>query len=89
MSGGRDGIVEDLCERIARIAYLERAEVSEQSRYVDDLMLDSSGAVQLLVELEELYGVRFSDDEARLLETVDQTADLILSKLAGAEGGAG
>ena len=77
----RDAVVDDLCERLARIVYVERSDVSASSRFVEDLALDSSGAVQLLVELEERYGVRFTDEEARALETVGQAADLMLAKL--------
>lgn len=83
MTADRDAILGDLRERVARIAYLEPDAVSEESRYDGDLALESSGAVQLLVELEDRYGLRISDEEALALETVGQTADLIVRKLSG------
>lgn len=83
MSVEREAIARDLRERVARIAYVEPDSVTDETRYIEDLNVESSGAVQLLVELEELYQVRISDEEALALETVGQTADLIVSKQAG------
>jgi acyl carrier protein len=82
MSANRGEIVADLRERVARIVYLDLDDVRPESRYAEDLHLESSGAVQLLVELEERYGIRIADDEARELLTLDETVALIERKLA-------
>jgi acyl carrier protein len=84
MSADRDEIMRDLRERVARIAYLDPEAVQPDSRYVEDLHLESSGAVQLLVELEERYAVRIADDEARELLTLTETVALLERKLAAA-----
>lgn len=86
MTADRDTILADLRERIARITYLEPDAIREESRYAEDLMLESSGAVQLLVEIEERYGLRVSDEEAFGLATVGETVDLIVQKLSDAPG---
>jgi acyl carrier protein len=86
MTADRDAILADLRERIARITYLEPDAIREESRYAEDLALESSGAVQLLVEIEERYGLRISDEEAVGLATVGATADLIVRKVSDARG---
>jgi acyl carrier protein len=80
----RDAVLGDLRERIARITYLEPDAIQEESRYAEDLLLESSGAVQLLVEIEERYELRISDEEALRLATVGETVDLIVRRLSDA-----
>ncbi|MDH4308143.1 MAG: acyl carrier protein, partial [Acidimicrobiia bacterium] len=49
----------------------------------DDLEVDSLGVVELLMALEDEFGVKIPDDEAENIHTVGQAIDLVNSKLNG------
>ncbi len=57
-------------EVIARIAGKDAADLRPEHYLVADLGIESPQALQLLVELEERFGVEISDEEAAALETV-------------------
>ncbi len=57
-------------EVIARIAGKDAADLRLEHHLVADLGIESPQALQLLVELEERFGVEISDEEAAALETV-------------------
>ena len=51
--------------------------IRDETRFKEDLRADSLHLVELVVELEDNYGVRIPDDEAAKLLTVGQTVDYI------------
>jgi acyl carrier protein len=48
-----------------------------------DLEVDSLGVVELLMAMEDEFGVKIPDDEAETIHTVGQAIDLIDGKLNG------
>ncbi len=57
-------------------------EVTETTRFREDLDADSLDLYELVMELEDTYGVRVSEEEAAQIETVGQAVDFVLSRLA-------
>ncbi len=53
--------------------------IEETSRFRDDLDADSLDLVELVMELEDQYGIRITDDEAERIETVGQAIDFVLA----------
>ena len=51
--------------------------IAQAAVFKEDLRADSLHLVELVVELEDNYGVRIPDDEAAKLLTVGQTVDYI------------
>lgn len=51
--------------------------IRDETRFKEDLRADSLHLVELVVELEDSYGVRIPDDEAVKILTVGQAADYV------------
>jgi acyl carrier protein len=62
---------------------LEAEKISMDSRFEEDLEVDSLGVVELLMALEDNFGVQIPDEEAEQLSTVGQAVDLVSQKLNG------
>ncbi len=55
--------------------------INDGTRFKEDLEADSLDLVELVMELEDNYGVRISDEEAELIKTVGQAADFVWGRL--------
>ncbi|MDH3731529.1 MAG: acyl carrier protein [Acidimicrobiia bacterium] len=60
---------------------LERDKVTAGARFEEDLEVDSLGVVELLMALEDGFGVKIADEEAEKIATVGQAVDIVESKL--------
>lgn len=66
---------------------MERLGVSEEkitpeASFINDLGADSLDTVELMMELEEAFGVSIEDDEAEKIQTVKNAVDYLEGKLA-------
>jgi acyl carrier protein len=55
--------------------------IGEPTRFRDDLDADSLDLYELVMELEDTYGVRISEEEAATIETVGQAVDFVVLRL--------
>jgi len=60
---------------------LDRDKVTSAARFEEDLEVDSLGVVELLMALEDGFGVKIADEEAEQIATVGQAVDIVESKL--------
>jgi acyl carrier protein len=58
---------------------IELSRIDEQSRFKEDLEADSLDLVELVVELEDRYGIRITDEQAEQIKTVGQAVDFVLA----------
>jgi acyl carrier protein len=58
---------------------LDAAEIREETRFKEDLEADSLDLVELVMELEDGYGIRIAEDEAERIKTVGQAVDFVLA----------
>ena len=58
---------------------VEESEVTPTASFVDDLGADSLDQVELVMELEEEFGITIPDDAAEKIQTVKQAIDYIQS----------
>lgn len=62
---------------------LDRDKISMGARFEEDLEVDSLGVVELLMALEDSFGVAIPDEEAESIATVGQAVDVVMQKLEG------
>ncbi|MGN0768763.1 MAG: acyl carrier protein [Christensenellales bacterium] len=65
---------------IAEQLYLDKEQITEESKFVDDLGADSLDIVQMLISMEKEFGVSFDDDEITEIKTVKDAIALIEKK---------
>jgi len=58
---------------------VDEDEVKPEASFVDDLGADSLDVVELVMALEEEFGLEISDEDAEKLATVQQAVDYIQS----------
>jgi acyl carrier protein len=56
-------------------------DIDESSNIIDDLGADSLDVVDLVMILEDEYGIRIEDDELENISTVEDVINIIESKL--------
>jgi len=76
------GIAEKVKSVIAEQLGVKPEEVTDQAKFVDDLGADSLDTVELVMALEEEYGIEIPDEDAEKLTTVGDAIKYIEEKLA-------
>jgi acyl carrier protein len=56
---------------------VDEAEVTESASFTEDLNADSLDLVELIMSLEEQFGLQISDEDAEKLTTVGESVDYI------------
>ena len=62
---------------------LEESKINDGASFEEDLEVDSLGVVELLMALEDEFGVKIPDEDAENIHTVGQAVDLVHGKLNG------
>jgi acyl carrier protein len=60
---------------------VDPSEVKPEASFVDDLGADSLDTVELVMALEEEFGLEIPDEEAEKIKTVGDTIEHVKSKL--------
>ncbi len=61
---------------------VERSEVTPEAVFVDDLGADSLDLVELIMAMEEEFGMEIADEEAEKLRTVQDVISFITARAA-------
>lgn len=61
---------------------LDADKITEGANFEEDLEVDSLGVVELLMALEDEFGVKIPDEDAESIHTVGQAIDMVQAKLA-------
>lgn len=62
--------LEDVKEVVVEQLSVDAAEVKEESKFVEDLGADSLDVVELVMALEEKFGIEIPDEDAEKIATV-------------------
>lgn len=60
---------DDLRRLVASICRVPEEAIEAETRFVQDLAMDSIASLDLLTELEETYGIVITQDQARHMQT--------------------
>ena len=60
---------------------LDRDKIKPDARFEEDLEVDSLGVVELLMAMEDTFGVKIPDEEAETIVTVKEAVDVVVGKL--------
>ncbi len=60
---------------------LDASKINDSATFEEDLEVDSLGVVELLMALEDEFGVRIPDEEAENITSVGEAVNLVIAKL--------
>jgi len=66
---------------------IPESRITPDSRYIEDLGLDSLDQVELIMALEEEFGVEIPDDTAEKIKTIADTLKYLKEHIADKENG--
>jgi acyl carrier protein len=73
----RDEVLERIRAHLAAELEIDAERIQEDTRFKEDLEADSLDLVELVMELEDSYGIRIPDEDAVKILTVGQAADYV------------
>jgi acyl carrier protein len=80
MAASREEIFERVKEVLVEQLGVDEAEIVEAASFQEDLDADSLDLVELIMELEDQFGVKISDEDAQGIQTVGQAVDYIAAR---------
>lgn len=78
----RAELEEKLIKLISDELEIPRDKITLEATFGDDLEVDSLGVVEMLMALEDEFGIEIPDEEAEEIKTVGEAIDLVASKLS-------
>jgi acyl carrier protein len=74
----RDEVLTLVREHLAEELEVDVAAIGEQTRFKEDLDADSLDLYELVMELEDRYGVAVSEEQAARIATVGDAVDFVV-----------
>jgi acyl carrier protein len=74
----RDEVMTKVREHLAEELEIDPVMIEAQTRFKEDLDADSLDLYELVMELEDGYGIRVSEEEAARIKTVGDAVDFVI-----------
>lgn len=80
----KDAILSKVVDIIYETLGVDKEHIKPESNIVEDLAADDLDCIELVMDLEEEFGLYISEDEAESLKTVGEIVDFLGKKLGAA-----
>jgi acyl carrier protein len=77
----REAVLDKVREHLSTELEVPIEQIVESTRLRDDLDADSLDLYELVMELEDTYGISVSEEEAAGIETVREAVDFVAERL--------
>jgi acyl carrier protein len=79
VAASREEIFERVKSVLSEQLGVDESEITEEASFQDDLDADSLDLVELIMELEDNFGMKIPDEDAQKITTVGQAVDYVSS----------
>ena len=76
----RDEVMKLVRDHLSTELEVPADKIQPETRFREDLDADSLDLYELVMELEDRYGIRVSEEEAAEIETVGDAVDFVLTR---------
>ncbi len=79
MALSREEVLEQIKNELAQKLGIDESEITEDASFEEDLGADSLDLVEVVMDLEDQFGLKIPDDDARELTTVGKAIDYVIA----------